>query len=113
MGPCYWAWTQGPIGFGYLGAVQFLFLFHLTYQLFPSKWLRQELNWHDAEKVRDQINTIKNLGTKLQYGANDKGQLCNLPYILTFATNVKWTIMEKLSLEGKFSMLARKVYNAH
>ena len=88
------------------------FIWHISL-IFPSKQLQQGLNWHNAKKIRDQINTIKNLGTKLKYGINDKGQLCNLSYILTFATNVKWTIMEKLSLEGKFSMLARKVYNAH
>ena len=53
-------------------------LFSLTYQLFPFKWWRQGPNWHNTKKIKDQIDTIEMLGTKLKYGVKDKGQFHNL-----------------------------------
>ena len=40
------------------------------------------LNWHNIEKVRDHIDTIEMLGTKLKYGVKNRDQLCNLPIII-------------------------------
>ena len=37
-----------------------------------------KLIWH--WKVRDQINTIEKLGTKLKYGIKDRVQICSLFY---------------------------------
>ena len=34
------------------------------------------------EKVRDQIDTIEKLWTKLKYGVKDRDQLCNLSFFL-------------------------------
>ena len=34
------------------------------------------------EKVRNQIDTIEKLWTKLKYGVKDRDQLCNLSFFL-------------------------------
>ena len=39
-----------------------------------------KLIWH--WKVKDQIDTIKMLETKLKYNVNDRDQICNLHFIL-------------------------------
>ena len=39
------------------------------------------------QKVRDQIDTIERIGTKLKYGMKDKDQLCNFPLLLLLLYN--------------------------
>ena len=61
--------------------------------------MRTKLTQH--RKVRDQINTIERLETKLKYGVKDRDQICSLPlnksttsilYIRKFPF-LNWTFM--------------------
>ena len=59
----------------------FLLLFYLT-SVFSIQGKQQRLNWHNTEKVRDQIDIIEKLWTKLKYGVKNMDHLCNLPFKL-------------------------------
>ena len=54
-------------------------------------------NWHDTEKVKDQIDTIEKLGTKLKYG-------CERPQNLSMRKSAFkkeiWVLVQGTSLFG-------------
>ena len=47
-------------------------------------------------KVRDQIDTIEMLGTKLKYNVKNRDQICNLPSIFYFLEK----LMDALKFES-------------
>ena len=46
--------------------------------------------------VKDQIDTIEMLATKLRYGVNDRDQLCNLPIMVFFYKNTKTSFTQDI-----------------
>ena len=50
------------------------------------------------EKVRDQIDTIEKLWTKLKYGVKDRDQLCNLSFFFNKGKNLG-TLIQLFSMQ--------------